>query len=179
LDAPEIRAIERRQARIEAADADRGRPRDRDAMIQAQAEYDDIFKRLGTGDAPPPLYSDGEASYHGRLASTLQPLTKTYRDSNLYGLVPNPPVEAQIIAEVEATIADRHRGDLDGSGGLRPVETVENGVTTTRWHGSDPRVWMNRFMTPYQLATNIKQFDRAGNEAPPVLRWGHPPPRPR
>jgi hypothetical protein len=175
--AEEIAQLERRQARISAADHDRDRPRDRDAMIRAQVEYDDIFKRLGTGGAPPPLHEEGEASYRGRLASTLQPLTTTYRDSNLYALVPSPPVEAGVIAEVEQTIADRRRGDLETGTGLRAVTTQENGITRTVYHGADPRVWMNQFAPPFQVATEIMQFDKAGNPAPPVVKWGHPPRR--
>jgi hypothetical protein len=173
----EIRAIERRQARIEAAANDRGQPRDHDAMIAAQQQYDDIYRALGTGGAPPPLHQEGEASYRGRLASTLQPLTKTYRDANIYRLVPSPPVEASVIAEVEQTIADRRRGNLETGAGLRPVTTQEDGVTVTRYHGNDPRVWMNQFAPPFQVATEIMQYDKAGNPAPPVMKWGHPPRR--
>jgi hypothetical protein len=172
--ADEITELSRRQSRIGAADRDRGRPRDHDHLIRAQAEYDEAYRALGTG-APPPQRGEGEVAYRGRLASGLAPYTEAWRDSDLYALVPSPAVEAEVRGEVARAVADRRRGDLDDPRRMRKVETVENGITRVEWRGDDPRVWMNLFSTPFQIAKHIKQFDRRGVEAPPPIRWGHPP----
>jgi hypothetical protein len=173
----EVEHLARRQSQISAHDHDARDPPRRDRLVAVQAEYDPTFRRLG-GMAPPPGADEGVREYRGRLAAALAPYTATYKDANIFALVPEPAIETQIRDEVARTFADRHRGEFEHPGQMRKVEVTnpETGAQHTEWRG-DNATWMSMFMPPYQLATEIKTFDRAGNPAPPVIRWGTPPVR--
>jgi hypothetical protein len=128
----------------------------------AQAEYDEAYRALGVR-APPPERDESEQGYRGRLAAALLPHSETLKGVDPYTLARTPAIERQLWGEVHAVLADRSRGNPDGS--LRRVDTTEEGgLTITRWHG-DPRTWMRMFSPPYQLALST-------SDLPPVRRWG-------
>jgi hypothetical protein len=91
--------------------------------------------------------------------------------------VAGTPIEAEITKEVAANLADRHKGD-PLTGAMRRVEVTdpETGAQRVEWRG-DRADWIRAFMPPFQVATAIKTFDRRGNETPPAVCWGSPPPR--
>jgi hypothetical protein len=175
----EVRQLNARQGQLSAADRDRRDPMPRrDDLVAVQAEFEPVHRDLAAR-APPPDSGEGLREYRGRLVSALLPYTSTFKSANAFALLERL-WKAEIRNEVAANLADRHRGDLDDPRRLRKVEVddPETGVRRVEWRGNDPRVWMNAFMPPYQLATHIKLFDRRGVEAPPPVKWGSPP-RPR
>jgi hypothetical protein len=170
----EIRALDRRQGQISAfeRDFDDRTPRD---LVAIQANFDETYRALGVQAPLPGRPGEGPREYAGRLVAGLLPYTQTFRSSNPYAIA-GTPVEADVRREIAAAISDPRRGDLLTGAGLRPVTTTEDGVTAVRWHGTDTS-WMRQFMPPYQIAKEIKTFDRSGNVTLPVLKWGHPPRR--
>jgi hypothetical protein len=155
----EIAQLTRRQSAIRASAEPPASPR---RLQAAQAEYDDAYRALGVR-APPPERDESEPGYRGRLAAALQPHSQSLRSVDPYAIARAPAIERQLFDEVAAGLADRTRGNPDGS--LRRVDTTEEGGhTITRWHG-DPRTWMRMFSPPYQLAFST-------SDLPPVRRWG-------
>jgi hypothetical protein len=154
----EIAQLARRQSAISAAAEPPASPRQLQA---AQAEYDEAYRALGVR-APPPERDESEQGYRGRLAAALQPHSQTLRSVDAYAIARAPAIERQLFDEVAAGLADRTRGNPDGS--LRRVDTNENGIVTAEWYG-DPRTWMSFFAPPYQIAQST-------SDLPPVRRWG-------
>jgi hypothetical protein len=164
----QLAAIERDQ---------RGPPPTRGELTAIQAEYDATYRSLGAA-APAAEPGEGSRTYRAKLIGALLPYTSTLKTANAYAAI-GTPIEQMVRDEVASNLADRHRGDPEYPHRMRKVEVVDEatGARRTEWRGDDARGWMNRFMSPFQVATEIKTFDRAGNPAPPVTRWGHPPRR--
>jgi hypothetical protein len=154
----EIAQLTRRQSAIRAAQEP---PASMGRLREAQAEYDGAFRALGVA-APPPEHDESERGYRGRLAAALQPHSQTLRAVDPYAIARAPAIERQLFDEVRAGLADRTRGNADGT--MRRVEQNENGIVTATWHG-DPRSWMSFFAPPYQIAHST-------SDVPPVRRWG-------
>jgi hypothetical protein len=170
--AEEFAQIARRQGQLNAFERDYRSPSPRrEELVAVQAEYDPTYRDLGATAPPPGRPGEGVREFRGRLLSALLPYTQNYRDSDAFALA-GTPVEAEVKREIAANIADRRRGNDDGS--LRKVETVENGVTRIEWRGRP---------APVDVAVHgaVPGRDRdqglrqSGNETLPVWRWGSPP----
>jgi hypothetical protein len=173
--AEEIRQLRQRQSALEAFDRDWNTPLPSAAALSAaQAEFAPTYRALGAS-IPQPTAGEGLESYRGRLIAPLLPHTEKFRSTDPH-LIANTPLESEARKQVEAAIADRHKGDPI-TGRMRRVEVVdpETGARRTEYWGGSTKDWMASFLPNYQVATAIKTFDKVGNLAPPVMKWGHRP----
>ena len=141
--------IENRRLDIAAAPAD---PVD---LADTRAKYDGVYSALGAGGAPGPLPYESSYSYRRRLASKIAHLSPSWAGTNVHDMprdVMNV-AEREIIREAHAAVADRTRGNPDGS--LRAIDRSDGGHTITDFAGS-PLSWMRRFMAPGQTVRRFQ-----------------------
>ena len=157
-----VRDLERRQSELRHRTLDvRGTPPDPLRLVEVRDRYDAAYQSLGARGAPQPLGSESPYSYRRRLASGLQKFSPAWRDANLFdlGVDALSAAEPQIIADTAAAVADRTRGNPDGS--LREITRSQNGHGITEFAGN-PLVWMAGFMAPGKA---VKRFQHP-NGAP-------------
>ena len=119
----EIAQLTRRQSALRASAEPPGSPR---RFQAAQAEYDEAYRALGVR-APPPERDESEQGYRGRLAAALLPHSQTLKGVDPYALTRHSAIERQLWDEVAAGLADRTRGNPDGS--LRRVDRPRRAAT--------------------------------------------------
>jgi hypothetical protein len=173
--AEELAAIRQRQSQIDAFDRDWNAPLPTAAALSAaQSEYAPTYKALGAS-VPQPAPGEGLESYRGRLIAPLLPHTTNYRALDPHVIV-NSPLEDAVRQQVQARVADRHKGD-PVTGKMRRVEVTdpETGQRRVEYRGGSVKDWWSSFLPNYMVVTAIQTRDKAGNLAPPVTRWGHPP----
>lgn len=153
----EANELSRRQSQLEVRklDVQRGSPSDPLDLVDVRQRFDDTYRQLGAGSAPSPLPSESPYSYRRRLASELQHMSPTWRDADLFILDPSVMnvAEPAIIADASAFVADRTRGNADGS--LREIHRVSDAGHPTTIFAGNPLSWMSRYMRP---AHAVRQF---------------------
>jgi hypothetical protein len=128
-------------------------PSDTTDLFDVGARFDAAYASLGAGGTPAPLPRESAFSYRRRLAAGLQRMSPAWRDVDLFRADVMDAAEAEILADVKKTIADRTRGD--GRGGLREIRTKNAaGATVIEWAGH-PSAWLSRFAGP---AKAVKRF---------------------
>ena len=156
--------LRRRQALIENRRLDiAAAPADPVDLADTRAKYDGVYSALGAGTAPGPLPYESAFSYRRRLASKIAHLSPTWRDANVHDLDRDvmDNVERQIIAEAHAAVADRSRGNSDGS--LRAIVSNDTGHNVTDFAGN-PLTWMRNFMSP---GRTVRRFQTPNGQ--PIL----------
>ena len=164
----ELDTIRRQQSEIDARSRRDGASEG--DLVDIQARYDAIYRRLGAVGAPASRRGEAVSSYRARLALGMKPysLTATRLDLNALDGQALATAEEQIATEVEATIADPTVGDFDDPRKMRRVDSVDphSGQRVTTWHG-DPNSWMNMFKAPLQVVTSVRTAPHGGGEELP------------
>src|SRR5579862_1885736 len=129
-----VRDLARRQSELRQRTLDaRDTPPDPLRLVEVRDRYDAPYQAIGARGAPQPLESESAYTYRRRLASGLQKFSPAWRDANLFdlGVDALSAAEPQIIADTAAALADRTRGNPDGS--LREIKRSENGHSITEF----------------------------------------------
>jgi hypothetical protein len=136
-------------------------------MTDVQARYDDTYKSIETGGAPPPRYNESAQTYEARLADSLKRFSPRFGRSDLYALPPDVLAEAgRVIREdVQRAVNDPAQPDFADPGKLRRVERVDDhtGQRSIEWRGS-----MKSFVNHFN---GYESFCRKLGNSKPVFRW--------
>jgi hypothetical protein len=122
------------------------------AASDIQARYDPYYRELEMGGAPGILNGERPTSFRRRLLSTLQPLSKTWREANLHNTNISENVvdaaEQKIFADVTEVTHNNNQGSFKNPGALRVIERTSEAGARIREYRGDPINWMKSFMIP-------------------------------
>lgn len=131
------------------------------AMVEHQGRFDDVYRGLELGGAPPPRgQGESPSTYRRRLVEGLLRYSKDWSTgTRIYALPEStiPIVEAAVIADAQKLVADRTVGSFRHPNQMRTRKVPDqSGREWTEYHGPTPLAWMSQFMLPGRRLVQVR-----------------------
>jgi hypothetical protein len=137
------------------------------ALSDVQAEFNETYKSIDTGGAPPPRYNESVDTYRARLADELKRFSPRWARADLFAMEPAMLAEAgqAIRQDVQRVVDNPAQPDFADPSKLRRCDKVdpETGQRTIEWRGS-----MASFISNFN---GFDQFCRKLGNSKPVFKW--------